>query len=98
MSDVGNALRVESYRQQQPFVSTALNLGRDGKTPQEYLTENGLKLLRVLALGDREMDELSCYAEEDGCDLVTALDELRRYDLVGEKDADLIGLLRTKLS
>jgi hypothetical protein len=97
MSDLGNRLRVESYRQQQPFASTVMDLGRDGKTPPEYLTENGLELLKVLALGDRKMDDLSCYAEEDRFDLVTALDELRRHGLIGERDSGLIGLLRRKL-
>jgi hypothetical protein len=97
MSDLGNRLRVESYKQQQPFASTVMDLGRDGKTPPEYLTENGLKLLKVLALGAREMDELSRYAEEDEFDLVAALDELRRHSLVGEGDSNLIGLLGRKV-
>ena len=43
------------------------------------------------------MDDLSFYAEEDRFDLVTALDELRRHGLIGERDSGLIGLLRRKL-
>jgi hypothetical protein len=74
-----------------------MDLGRDGKTPPEYLTENGLKLLKVLALGDCNMNALSRYAEENGFDLDTALDELTSYDLLSDRDSESIGLSKRKL-
>jgi hypothetical protein len=74
-----------------------MDLGRDGKTPPEYLTENGLKLLTALVLGDSDTTVLSRYAREDGFDLAKALDELKQHDLLVYRDSGLIGIPRREL-
>ena len=88
-----NKLRVESYRKLWLLESTAVDFGRGGKAPREYLTQNAFKLLKVLALGAKDMDALCWYAREDEFDLKAALDELREYQLLDESDPEMMGLV-----
>ncbi|MCB0171540.1 MAG: hypothetical protein KDJ97_13385 [Anaerolineae bacterium] len=85
------------YEEQQPFEPTVIDLGRDGKTPPEYLTNDGLKLLKFLALGDRDEKVLARYATDGDFDLRLALDELREYELLDERDPETVGLLKKRL-